>query len=88
MAAEVDGPRRATFARFLERLAAHEATAAEWADAIVQHYQDDLLESVRRECARLLYDVPDRFRPGAAERGQLQAWARALAASSGDAAAG
>ena len=78
---EFDPAARLHFAAFLERLADNAATDVEWQEAIVQHYADQLLENVRRECVRLLYETPDRVRPSLEAQIQLRAWAAALIAS-------
>jgi hypothetical protein len=83
----VDPDRRLAFADFLERLAAHRVSQSEWHEAVVQHYQDQLLESVRSECVRILYHVPDAFRPDSTFQVQLRAWAEALRMSASSAAA-
>ena len=85
---ELDAAARLRFAAFLERLADHVASDVEWQDAIVQHYADQLLENVRRECVRLLYNARDRARPGPEEPTQLRAWAAALRSSSSNNPAG
>lgn len=81
LVANVDVVRRRAFARFLERLARHETTEGEWDVHVIEHYQDQLLEAVRAECVRALFDADDRLRPSPDVLAQLQAWAVALLGS-------
>lgn len=48
---------RLTFAQFLDRLAADHASVEEWQTLAVAHYDDPVLESVRRRCVRLAIDA-------------------------------
>jgi hypothetical protein len=45
---------REDFIRFLERLTIGRASTSDWQTHAVQHYHDGLLESVRRECVRMV----------------------------------
>lgn len=44
---------RLTFAGFLDRLALGQASPEEWGSLAVTHYDDEMLEDVRRRCVRL-----------------------------------
>jgi hypothetical protein len=70
-------PLRKAFADFLRRLAAGTAGPIEWERFIVTHYQDETLEKVRREVAKLAIESPG-ARWSDSEIEKFQYWARLL----------
>lgn len=72
---------RTRFAEFLEGLATGAATRAHWDAFVVEHYRDDTVEEIRRDCVRLFRAEDEhwlkRIRTNA-EAAQLLNWAASL----------
>lgn len=74
----VDLTRRRAFADFLDRVSAGTCDRDEWAEYVVNHYHDEVLEQRRRECARLAIEEGEPFPRTDEHRAQLRAWAEGL----------
>ena len=74
----IDLAERNAFADFLDRLAAEPFNPDDWFRHVVNHYQDEVLEEFRRNCARLAFYVGERFPDTDEHRAQLHAWADEL----------
>lgn len=77
MANKIDSGHRELVAAFLERFANGEADPNQWERLIVNHYLDEELERIRRDCVRI------RMRNGAMrwspqEHEQIWTWIRQL----------
>jgi hypothetical protein len=72
---------RAAFAAFLERVAEAEVAPEVWQEFLVNHYHDEPLEEIRRQCVRLAIQKPTRSWTEE-ERHQLLSWAQALRGTS------
>ncbi len=73
----IDHERRDVFVTFLERFANGEADGDQWERLVVNHYLDDTLERVRRECVRLrMRNEAMRWSPEESRR--IQDWIREL----------
>ena len=70
-----DPAERRAFADFLDRLASEPFCSDDWSKHVVNHYHDEVLETFRRNCARLAIDAGDAFPTTASQRAQLRAWA-------------
>lgn len=73
-----DHEKRLRFAEFLRRLAAGRVTLADWHTHIVTHFFDDLLESIRRDVARLHLNREGGKEYSDSEIAALQFWSRHL----------
>lgn len=71
---------RRAFADFLDRLASEPFSSDDWSKHVVNHYHDEVLETFRRNCARLTIDAGDAFPTTASQRSQLRSWAIELRA--------
>jgi hypothetical protein len=69
---------RAEFADFLRRVAAGDEGAIEWQRFIVTHYQDELLENIRRQMVKLSIDRDGGKEWSDSELASLQHWSRQL----------
>ena len=73
----VDHRHRHAFAAFLERLATGEADPEQWQRLVVNHYLDDTLERVRRDCVRLRMQN-EAMRWSREEKDRIHAWVQEL----------
>ena len=69
---------RTDFADFLRRVAAGRVGTIEWQRFIVTHYPDELLESIRRQTAKLSIDRDGGKEWSDSELASLQQWSRQL----------
>ena len=69
---------RADFADFLRRVAAGSVGVIEWQRFIVTHYHDELLETIRRQTAKLSIDRDGGKEWSDSELASLQHWSRQL----------
>lgn len=72
---------RVDFADFLSRVAAGRVGTIEWQRFIVTHYRDELLESIRRQAAKLSIDRDGGKEWSDSEFAALQQWSRQLRSS-------
>lgn len=72
-----DLEQRAVFITFLERFAEGEADGEQWMRLVVNHYLDQTLERIRRECVRLrMQNETMRWSPE--EHSRIRDWIREL----------
>jgi hypothetical protein len=77
----VDHERRKLFVAFLERYLNSEAKREDWETLVVNHYVDNTLERVRRECVRIrMHNEAMRWSPE--ERSRIQGWIHELQTAS------
>ncbi len=75
--ANVDSEHREHFAAFLERFANGEVDREHWERLVVNHYVDETLERIRRDCVRIrMRNEAMQWSPE--EHGRIQAWIREL----------
>jgi hypothetical protein len=75
--ANVDAEHRELFAAFLERFANGEVDREQWERWVVNHYVDETLERVRRDCVRIrMRNEAMQWSPEEHER--IQGWIRQL----------
>ncbi len=73
----VDYEHRELVAAFLERLSSGEADREQWERLVVNHYLDQTLERIRRDCVRIrMRNEAMRWSPE--EHGRIQDWIREL----------
>ncbi len=68
---------RELFAAFLERLATGEADREQWERLVVNHYLDETLERIRRDCVRIRIGN-EAMRWSAEEQSRIHDWIREL----------
>jgi hypothetical protein len=77
----IDLKKRREFADFLDRLTSRPPNREDWQEFIVQHYEDEELEQLRVDCARLARDTKTPIPQTEAQRSQLREWAIELRSS-------
>ena len=75
-----DQRHRQLFDVFLERFANCEVDPGQWQRLIVNHYVDETLERVRRDCVRIRMQN-ESMRWTQEEKAQIEAWRRELTSS-------
>ena len=74
---KVDHEQRQLFAAFLERFASGDIDPSQWERLVVNHYGDQTLERIRRDCVRIrMQNEAMRWSPE--ERRRIQDWTREL----------
>jgi hypothetical protein len=74
---DVHHEQRERFAAFLERFALGEVEREGWEQLVVNHYIDQKLERVRRECVRIRMRN-EKMRWSPEERSRIEGWIREL----------
>jgi hypothetical protein len=73
--------KRQSFADFLDRLSTGTQDRDDWREYAVNHYHDEMLEQIRRDCVRLAIEPGESFPRTDAHRAQLRTWATELRTS-------